>query len=69
MTTSLSDDRPEVKLDINVTEHPDAVRIEIVIHGADADARALVQKSVLMAVGLNTDDASIADPATKERVH
>jgi hypothetical protein len=49
-TPSKKDERPEVPVRITRFEHPNAVRIEIVILGDDANVRASVETAIMMAV-------------------
>jgi hypothetical protein len=45
-----TDNTPSVSFDVHTTVYTDAVVIEIEITGADADARALAEQSVIEAV-------------------
>jgi hypothetical protein len=52
----IGDDRPEVSVKISRFEHPNAERIEIVIQGADADARESTATAIIIFVqGLLAD--------------
>ena len=50
MAKRTRNEKPEVKVKITSFEHPDAVRIEILISGADQQSRKKVQKAFLLAI-------------------